>query len=413
MNNAVNTDYDIVIIGGHLVGSLFACALENSSYRVAIIDSKDSKANIEITNNFDQRVFALNIASQRLFENLNLWQSISDLRAFPYHAMSVWDEASTGQLAFDCNDIASAALGYIVEEQVLIKVLHERLNKLTNTKCHFSLSLANIEKNSDAIHIEFEDQSKISTRLIVGADGQQSLLRTLAGISTHRGRYCQEAIVATVKVERSHQSRARQRFLKTGPLAFLPLSANTCSIVWSLDSDVAQEMLALSISDFEASLTAAFDNSLGQVSLLSERRAFPLNYLHASNYCQPRLALIGDAAHTMHPLAGQGVNLGFMDAAVLAEEIVDFKAANNSNNDPGKFSGLRRFERSRKGDNLLMLAAVGGFKKLFSSDFSAVRQIRGLGMNVFNKATWLKRKATQQAAGIQGELPKLARPLSR
>ncbi len=406
MNKQEQIDFDIVIVGGHLVGLLLACALGNSSYRVAVIDKSDKKSKRKISKDFDLRVFALNIASQRIFDRLNLWPSISDARAFPYYSMNVWDESSAGHLIFDCNEIAATELGHIVEEQVILKALEEQVQQFRNITLYNNSSLISLVSSSDSVSLKLDGQTEISTRLLVAADGQFSTVRGLLGIETLKGSYSQKAIVATIETEFPHQHTAWQRFLKTGPLAFLPLNENHCSIVWSLDTEVAERYLDLDVKEFESKLSEAFENKLGKIKLRSDRRFFPLNYLHAKNYCLSRSVLIGDAAHTVHPLAGQGVNLGFMDAAVLAEEL-SFIAEKNK--DPGLLPHLRRYERRRKADNLLMLGAVSGLKNLFGNNKTILAKIRGLGMNLFNVSGGVKRIAVKQAAGISGELPEIAK----
>lgn len=412
-NNSVKTDFDIAIVGGHLVGSLLACALADSGFQVALIDRQDAKYVKTIDSNsqaehFDLRVFAINVASQRILQNLGLWESIEADRVFPYYAMHVWDAAGFGKINFDCSDIAATVLGHIIEDRVLCQAVRQQISSLSNVS---SINGANLKAMNSSVHqvnLQLSNGRHLSAKLLVGADGIHSSVRQFANITAVSGSYSQTAIVATVRVEKSHQYTAWQRFLPTGPLAFLPLSENLCSIVWSLDDEMSQDYLSLSDSEFEQILTSAFEAKLGQVSLHSERRSFPLNYLYSKRYCLPRIVLVGDAAHAIHPLAGQGLNLGLLDIAVLADEL---KQAAKSVIDPGRLTILRRYERKRKGDNLLMLAAVSGFKSLFAIEHQSLAFARSMGINYFDKTLWLKQHIALQAAGLNGELPELALPI--
>lgn len=404
--NRSDIEFDIAVVGGHLVGALFACAVADMGYRVVLIDRESLRTTQ--SEEFDLRVFALNIASQRILENLGLWQAIQSARVFPYYAMHVWDAAGFGKASFDCADISATALGHIVEERVLTRVLDERIKARSNITTLYGVSLVSMEHCVEAQTLTFDNGQTLRSRLVAGADGQQSTVRKLAKMEVVAGSYAQTAIVATVAVEKSHAYTAWQRFLPTGPLAFLPLTEKTCSIVWSLDNQHAQNYLQLDDSEFEKVLSDAFAARLGRVRVLGKRRDFPLNYLYSRQYCQARTVVLGDAAHAIHPLAGQGLNLGFMDVAVLAEEL---KQAGMLQRDPGRIGILRRYERKRKGDNLLMLAAVSGFKQIFAEQNHQFSFIRNVGIGWFDKSDWLKKQAIRHAAGLIGELPELARPL--
>ena len=407
MNGKAQHDYDVVIIGGHLVGSLLACALAETPLRMALVEPRPWQVR-PVTTEYDLRVFALNLASQRIFRRLNLFDAILQQRAFPYHAMSVWEHKSKACVEFDCAQLHTTELGYIVEEQVLLNALKTRLDQLPQLNYLAGNTLKSLQRLDQGVLLQLEDGTCLQTQLVVGADGQFSTTRQQLGISCKRGSYEQTAIVATVQTEQSHQHTAWQRFLPSGPLAFLPLSDQVCSIVWSLDTPLAESHLALAEESFEQTLSDAFEYRLGSIRLLSPRRHFPLNYLHAEHYCVPHAVLLGDAAHTMHPLAGQGVNLGFMDAAVLAHWMRD---AYHRGRSVGDLNVLRRYERQRKLDNTLMLTTVSGFKKLFAEQRWGLPFLRDIGMRGFNQFAWAKHQAMIHAAGLSGELPELAQPI--
>jgi 2-octaprenylphenol hydroxylase len=268
------------------------------------------------------------------------------------------------------------------------------------------VEIESIANSEDAAHVTLKDGRRLQARLLVGADGADSAVRRAAGIGARQIDVGQKGIVATVRTEKPHQRTARQRFLATGPLAFLPLGdAHTSSIVWSAAIARAEVLMGLDDAAFAAELQAALGHHLGAIVSVSRRQAFALALTHAQAYTAARVALIGDAAHTVHPLAGQGVNLGLMDAAVLAQLLRDGAARR----DIGAHELLRRYERARKGENLGMIAVTGGFKYLFGSSWTWVRRLRGLGFGLVDAATPLKHAMMRRAAGLDGDLPGLAR----
>jgi len=255
-------------------------------------------------------------------------------------------------------------------------------------------SLVNFEVNDEKVEVELEDGTKLSGHLLIAADGANSKVRHLAGISLSRNDYGQKGLVATVQTELSHQSTAWQRFQSSGPLALLPLFNGNCSIVWTLPADKADYYLAMDESAFNGALEEAFGHHLGSMQVISKRAAFPLIGRHAEHYVQSRVALIGDAAHTIHPLAGQGVNLGIKDAIELSEVI------SNSSRSVGSYKVLRQYERARKGDNMLTQKTMEGFKMLFSHHLPIVKTGRNLGLNWVNKLTPIKNGIIRKAMGI-------------
>jgi 2-octaprenylphenol hydroxylase len=265
---------------------------------------------------------------------------------------------------------------------------------------------AEIALAEDAALLELTDGRRLAARLLVGADGRDSWVRDRAGIATRGWLYDQEAVVANVEVAEPHRETAWQRFLPTGPLAFLPLADGRCSIVWSATEGRARGLMALDEAGFRRELEEAFERRLGAIGAIGPRASFPLRLQHAKEYVRPRLALIGDAAHAVHPLAGQGVNLGFLDAAALAAAIEEALARGR---DIGGLWALRRYERARRGDNALMLAAMDGFKRLFSNRNPPLAALRSAGLTAADHLAPLKRLFMRQALGLGADLPPLAR----
>lgn len=403
----MSKQYDIVIAGGGMVGLALACALGNSALQVAIIE-KQVFEEIADNSKYDNRVSAITLACRNFLEHIGAWSAIVQQRYHPYQKMFIWDAAGQGELAFDCADIGEACLGYIIENRVTQSALKRQLQNFSNITYYEGYDITAIDEFETETVVHCHNEEALHCKLLVAADGAQSLVRQWSGISSHGWSYQQQAIVATVETEKPHQDTAWQRFLPSGPLAFLPLGdAHHCSIVWSIDSDKVDELYMLDDDAFCAKLQSAFNNRLGAIRSIEERQRFPLNLAHASDYVQPRLALIGDAAHRVHPLAGQGVNLGFADAATLAEVILE---ALQSGKDIGAYNVLRRYERWRKGDNLVMLAATDALKRLFGTDQVLISTLRSLGMNAVNAASPLKDIIMWSATGLAGDLPLSMRP---
>jgi len=402
---STESSYDLIIVGGGMVGAGLACALGDSPLKVAVIESREPVLDWPAAD-YDIRVSAITRASQRFFENVGAWEGMLRRRVHAYSDMHVWDATGSGLIHFDSADIGEPDLGHIIENSVIQAALVERAHQFANVDYLCPLSLGEVRWDAASATVTTAEGETLTARLLVGADGARSWLRQQAGIGVKGWSYDQSAVVCTVRTEKPHDDTCWQRFMPSGPLAFLPMADNHSSIVWSTTPEQAQSLLALEDDDFCRVLGDALENHLGKVVSVGQRSAFPLRLQHAEQYVKPRLALVGDAAHTIHPLAGQGVNLGLADAATLAELLLEATAGRQ---DIGTLPLLRRYERWRKADNLSMMAAMDGFKRLFGNDLLPLRWVRNLGLNLTNGVLPLKNLLIRYAMGLSGSLPALAR----
>ena len=401
----MKSHYDVVVIGGGIVGLTLACALAKSRLQIAVIEANEL-AEINKDDDYDLRVSAISRASQQVFSNLNAWQGMRIRRVSPYQKMHVWDATGDGEIDFEAADLGVDVLGHIIENKVIQLALIEQLKKLSNIDwlCPHSVNDIQYAENGSCIKLESGDE--LSCDLLVGADGANSRVREAAAIEIEKAAYHQKGVVCVVKSSKHHKETAWQRFLPTGPVAFLPLGDGRCSIVWSATDEEADRLLALDEENFCRELEQAFDYTLGQVESVGPRAAFPLIRRHAQSYIKPGLALIGDAAHTIHPLAGQGANLGILDAASLAQVLVEADLRKQS---ISSSATLRKFERWRRGENTLMMYSMSGFKNLFSNEQPGLMMLRNLGLNLVNSVTPVKHKLVRHAMGLEGDLPEIAR----
>ncbi|MET0008913.1 MAG: UbiH/UbiF/VisC/COQ6 family ubiquinone biosynthesis hydroxylase [Candidatus Thiodiazotropha sp. 6PLUC9] len=397
-------DFDLLIVGGGMVGSALACAMADAGFDVCIVDLREPARNWP-QQEVDLRVSALTRASQRILENLKAWPRMTEMRVSPYSKMEVWDAGGNGRIRFSAAEIGEIDLGHIVENRVTQLALWERLESYPNVRISFPERVSSLNL-SQVPEVVLQSGERLTAKLIVAADGRDSEVRHLADIATKGWDYDQHAIVATIKPERFHQHTAMQRFMSSGPLALLPIDDGRCSIVWSTSPTQAEVLMALDDADFCEELTQASESVLGDILEVGPRGIFPLRLEHAETYIQPGLALIGDAAHAMHPLAGQGVNLGLMDAMTLVDVLTDARRAGRP---IGSMSTLRRYERARKGANIAMLGAMDGFKRLFSNEVPPLKLLRNLGLNLADRSGFLKQQLIRRALGVIGDRPRLAR----
>lgn len=407
----MHSSHDIVIVGGGLVGLTLALALaKKTPLSIAIVEAEADKIAWD-KETYHHRVSAIALSSERLFNALNVWDEVALKRVSPFTKISVWDGADKGEIHFNAADIAEPLLGYIIENNLIQSVLKEKIKHYPHVRFYSEtrlLSLSETEKGMTVI----TDRAHLNAKLVVGADGARSLVRSEAGIRLDCHDYEQEAIVATVQSARPHGKVASQVFLPSGPLAFLPLApSHHSSIVWSLPKQEAERVKSLSDEAFKDALAQAFSYRLGMVVAVDQRYAFPLHRQEAKHYVKSRLALVGDAAHIVHPLAGQGVNMGLLDAASLVDVIVE---ALHSHRDYASLSQLRRYERWRRADNVALLEGIDMIKTLFASEKQPVKALRSWGVALVNQVRFIKNVFTQHAVGDRRGLPTLARsPLAR
>lgn len=401
---------DLIIVGAGMVGSALALALQDQGLEILLVDGGPlSVKPFDALAPFEPRVSALSVASQRILDRLGVWDGIAARRACPYGEMQVWDGSGTGQIHFSAASVHAETLGHIVENRVVQDALLERLHDsqiglLANAR------LEQLRRSGDGWLLSLNDGRELRAPLLIAADGANSAVRRLAGCATREWDYLHHAIVTSVRCAKPHQATAWQRFTDDGPLAFLPLAGpageHWCSIVWSVTPSEAERLMALDDAGFRRALGFAFEHRLGEVLQADPRVCIPLRQRHAKRYVEEGLALIGDAAHSIHPLAGQGVNLGFLDAAVLAEVLLHAAQRGERLSD---VKVLSRYERRRMPHNLAMMAAMEGFERLFQADPLPVRWLRNSGLNWVDELPEAKALFVRQALGLSGDLPELAR----
>jgi 2-octaprenylphenol hydroxylase len=398
-------DFDLLIIGGGMVGASLACALGDTPLRIGVVESHMAKNEWPI-DSYDIRVSAITRATEQVFRMVGAWEGMVARRITPYNAMTVWDGTGSGSIGFDCADLGEPDLGHIIENRVILAALLERMAQFTNIELLCPAKVADLKRDETAATLTLDNDRVLTARLIVGADGANSWVREQAGITTTGWSYEQTAVVATIKTSKHHRGVAYQRFMPDGPLAFLPMPEGLSSIVWSTTPERSAELIKMDEAVFLAELQIAFGDKLGSMEATGPRGAFPLLLRHANRYSDERLVLVGNAAHAIHPLAGQGLNLGVSDIAVLAEVLLE---ARRTKGDIGEFAVLRRYERWRKTDNVTVMAAMDGFKRLFSNDIGPLRVLRNIGLTLADNAGSAKNLMMRRALGLSGDLPRLAR----
>lgn len=391
--------YDVIIVGGGMVGLACASLLKDSSLKVAVVDKSAIELEWEKTS-FDNRVSAINPQSQNMFKSMGV--EISELDKSDYVKMFVWDgESTSGKIEFKAEEIKNETLGAIVENRRSRAAIFKSCHAASNIDFYWQYQCESVVYKDDGAVLAMNncngERVSLNAKLMIAADGSRSWLREQSKIKTTIKEYQQKAIVCRVKTELPHNKTAYQRFDHYGPLAFLPLkNEHYCSIVWSVDDGYVKELMELSEQEFIERLTNTFESKLGAVLSVSQRFSFPLLEKTAETIIAPRLALVGDAAHAIHPLAGQGVNLGFADAKTLTEQIL--KSYQNDN-DIGLLQNLRAYQRQRASDIWLMKKAMMSFKQLFGSKNPAIQMARSVALEKTNKIGWLKNAFVEKALG--------------
>ncbi len=399
---------DIAIVGGGMVGLALAAAFNNSDLRIAVIEAYRPDATLGAIP--DVRVSALSRSSEMILRNLDAWNGVMQRRAAPYSAMEVWEQDSFARIEFSANQLAQPDLGHIVENRVLQLALLEQVEKQSNVSLFIPAQCQTLAIGEREAWLTLDNGQSLTAKLVVGADGANSWVRRQLDIPLTHWDYGHSALVATVRTQEPHERVARQIFTAQGPLAFLPLEdPHLSSIVWSTEANRAERLMSLTNAEFNKVLAAEFDTRLGVCEVLGERAAYPLKMRYARDFVQERIALVGDAAHTIHPLAGQGVNLGLLDAASLAQEVL---ALWHQGEDIGARRHLRSYERWRKSEAAKMIAAMQGFKDLFDGNNPAKKLLRGIGMKLIGQLPGAKDEIMKRALGLKGELPELAKYIS-
>jgi len=403
----MSRDFDLVVVGAGIVGpvvaGLVAARRLCEPARIAILADR-FPADPGADADWDLRVFALSRASERILRECGAWQSMRADRVFGYERMCVWDASGapggSGCVVFDCAEIGEPNLGSIVDARVLQAQCLQAARDAGIVL--IQASLREVAASPAGSRIGLGDGRELSCALLVGADGIESRTRELLGIGTAGHAYHQDALVAHVRTERPHEGRASQRFLPSGPLAFLPLSDGRSSIVWSTTRSESMRLRVLDAHAFGAELTAASDGAFGTCELTTPIASFPLNAQYALDYVAPGAALIGDAAHVVHPLAGQGLNLGLLDCASLVDVLGDAQGARRI----GDLRLLRRYERWRKSENLLAAAAMDGIDRLFSNADPLLTAVRSASLSAVARLPFARREFARRALGLSGDLPR-------
>jgi 2-octaprenylphenol hydroxylase len=398
-------NFDVIVVGAGIVGATAACALARSGLQVGVIEPRPPSDNFD-PQTYDNRVSAITRASEQIFRALGAWDAMLARRVTPLREMQVWDGAGRGAIHFDCAELGEDALGYIVENRVMQVALFDTLRALPQVEIFCPATPTQLRIDNAGAELTLDDGHTLRAALIIGGDGHASWVRKQCGIATHTSPYEQSALVANVETALPHGETAWQRFTAEGPVALLPLSNGHSSLVWSVPHARAETLLQLDNVNFLRELNSAFGDSLGAIHAVGARGTHPLQRAHAHAYVSARVALVGDAAHTVHPMAGQGVNMGLLDAAALAEVLVNAHAARR---DLGDLLVLRRYERWRKGHNYAMQGAIDALKRLFASRNPAVLWARNSGLRMTHDSDALKNLITSHAIGRRGDLPALAR----
>jgi len=391
---------DVIIVGGGMVGLALACALRHSGLQIVIIERGEPPVRRSLGR--DCRVSAIVMGNVKILQGLGVWDYLKK-DAGPMRAMRIWDNQEQGGIRFDGSEIGEDQLGYLIENSATQKAMHKALLESDSVEFCSPAEIAEVDWLAEHVSVKLADGRHLTTPLIVGADGGRSWIREQAGIGLWQRDYNQKGIVATVRPERGHNGIAYQRFLPTGPLAMLPMSDDLCSIVWSAENSEADRLMAMGEDAFLEALNLTFGPVLGRITEAGERAAFPLIARLAKHFVRERVALIGDAAHCIHPLAGLGVNLGLRDAMVLAQEISD---ARRFDEDWGEMAVLERYMKQRMPDVLSVMGSMEGLHQIFTGTMPGLKEVRGLGMRLIGNSGAIKQLLMRNSTGLSLPVPK-------
>lgn len=385
--------YDVVIVGAGLVGAACALALRAGGLRIALVEGRAPMTLDERgDDSWDSRIYAISLASVGFLDGLGIWGNLAPARMQRVEAMHIVGDNGVARLDFSAYESGVAELAYIVESRLMQSALWQALRDAPDITVTCPAECTGLEIAEDGVTLALNNGETLTAKLIVGADGARSWVRAQAGIAARDKDYRQSGVVANFATEKAHAGIARQWFRSDGILAYLPLPGNRISIVWSTHIEHAQELLAMPSNEFCVEVAQAGQRVLGELTPLTPPAAFPLHLIQVERIVAPRVALIGDAAHQVHPLAGQGVNLGFGDARVLAETL---KA--RGPRDCGDALLLRRYERARKEEIIAMQSVTDGLKELFGKQNVVVGAVRNLGLSLTNRAGWVKQALIRHA----------------
>ena len=398
--------YDVIVAGGGAAGAATTLALAQRDFKVAMIDPGQRPV-FNPSSPIDLRVSTLTPASCKLLSNLGVWQAMSELRVSAFQTMRVWDHDPDRDLVFRAADADLQDLGYVLENSLVLAVLWQAIEACAGVDTYPGVCLESADSGQRSVRVKLSNGQRLRAELLIGADGAQSAVRDLFGIDVRRWDYRQKGLVCVVSTARSHQDTAWQRFLADGPLAFLPLTDGLCSVVWSQATAMADSRLSAEVAEFEDDLGRALQQRLGKVTLVSKRVAFALQRLRAKRYIGPRMALLGDAAHVVHPLAGQGANLGYLDVAALVEVLC---AARDNGQSIADQAVLRRYERWRVSDNEIVAEAMHNIRRFYGNELAPLAKLRQLGASWLNHSRFMRARLIRQASGYGGRVPELVKP---
>jgi 2-octaprenyl-6-methoxyphenol hydroxylase len=400
--------YDLVIVGGGMVGASLAIALGGGPLRIALLEAVPFRADAQPS--YDDRAIALAYGTHRIFTGMGLWEALRG-ETTPIHSIHISDRGHFGFTRLDCRDEGVEALGYVAVSRAMGAVLVERLQQLPNVDVLCPAPVSNVVIGGHHAEVVIDGAGaprRLTANLVVAADGASSRVRDWLGIGALRWEYGQTAVITNITPERPHHNRAFERFTDSGPLALLPMADNRCSVVWTVRGKHADEVMALDEASFLNALQERFGGRLGTFLRTGARRAYPLMLVRAEEHVRPRLALIGNAAHTLHPVAGQGFNLGLRDVAVLAEVLSDAAAAGR---DIGTLDVLQSYAQWRRRDQFKMIAFTDGLARVFANPLAPLRVLRDVGLLAVDVVPYIKHTLTRHTMGLAGKLPRLARGL--